>query len=186
MESFISIINQNGAITGLIGVLIGFYVNTLNSNRQIRANLKSKARIEWIQSVRKLSTEYISVCLEYMQILKRSINIRTDDEMIEFNNELRDKMNEINKYKYLLIMHFGTKKNKRYIIFKRQVKNKENEKMIEEIKRLFNQVCIHEKIYLKQDREPTEEENRNVKLYQFVELFSDYFKKEWDKAKNNK
>lgn len=97
------------AFISISGVILTVFMNSRQSNKQIEsekninqknidANIKAKARIEWIQNVRKASAELISV---YYEILR-----------VEDKGVLLNKIIESKEKTELLILYFGPDKQK--------------------------------------------------------------------------
>ncbi|EDX70500.1 hypothetical protein BC059799_1152 [Bacillus cereus NVH0597-99] len=115
-------------LVGIIGPLITIYNNKktiatqekmnndnlklqkqMNENN-FKGNVVSKARIEWIQEVRKKSVDFMSACynlLDFIDVHHMNENLDT-----ELQKEFTNLKNEVQKNGVLLILYFGPDSNK--------------------------------------------------------------------------
>ena len=131
-ENLVNFINSSGSVTitvaliTLIGIGINIFINTRNINKQIKADVVSKARIEWIQKVRNETAAFITNCYQYLDFFpsriltsrllsndeievlrtsEKSKNIRAEiaieieDTKIPFNAEVAYKEIDVEKFK---------------------------------------------------------------------------------------
>ncbi len=125
-------------ISALLGAVVSIVLAIKNSRdqakwnkRKIDADLKAKARIDWIQSVREHTAELFAV---YYGIL------------METNKDnLLDKMQEAKKHSDILILYFGDlnrtgKKNDNNILDDHSTNTGKNERMVECISELFERI----------------------------------------------
>ncbi|AVH83646.1 hypothetical protein [Enterococcus hirae] len=176
------------------------------TKKQIDANLKAKARIEWISDVRELVAEYISELSVLQQILFQmivpveTIQIENENEnprqqIIDGNLEkiepLLEKLNsqrmKITNLSEKILLFFSSKEDHREI--EKQLIYAQNQLMILEIfirkikgERL-NPTPIDELL-------PEEFNQFNMRFVSNIKelrsIFRDYFKSEWDRAKQGK
>lgn len=149
-----------------IGVLLlTLYFTNRSSDKKIKADLVSKARIDWIQNVRKSASEFISSCFMFDKMHQWSVE-KIGTLGISSNDELR----EINKHANILILYFGPEseetKKKKNIIHNEKIVNK-----VIEIRNSINENGWHEKL--------------TENLDDLTELLRVYLKDEWDTAKKN-
>lgn len=176
------------------------------TQKQIDANLKAQARIEWISDVRELVAEYISELSVLQQILFQMIvpvetiqienqNENPRQQIIDGNLEkiepLLEKLNsqrmKITNLSEKILLFFSSKEDHREI--ENQLIYAQNQLMILEIfirkikgERL-NPTPIDELL-------PEEFNQFNMRFVSNIKklrsIFRDYFKSEWDKAKQGK
>ncbi|EMF0220847.1 hypothetical protein NTJ87_002388 [Enterococcus hirae] len=176
------------------------------TQKQIDANLKAQARIEWISDVRELVAEYISELSVLQQILFQMIvpvetiqienqNENPRQQIIDGNLEkiepLLEKLNsqrmKITNLSEKILLFFSSKEDHREI--ENQLIYAQNQLMILEIfirkikgERL-NPTPIDELL-------PEEFNQFNMSFVSNIKklrsIFRDYFKSEWDKAKQGK
>ncbi|EME7082339.1 hypothetical protein ACMDXN_001647 [Enterococcus faecium] len=176
------------------------------TQKQIDANLKAQARIEWISDVRELVAEYISelsvlqqilfqmiVPVETIQIENKNENPRQQiiDGNLEKIEPLLEKLNsqrmKITNLSEKILLFFSSKEDHREI--EKQLIYAQNQLMILEIfirkikgERL-NPTPIDELL-------PEEFNQFNMRFVSNIKklrsIFRDYFKSEWDKAKQGK
>ena len=100
--------SDNGLILANIIILVINMVLTFrSSDKRIKADLVSKARIDWIQNVRKSASEFISVCFMLDKAHQWSAEKKNTLEI-----EYKEELSEINKHANLLILYFGPESNK--------------------------------------------------------------------------
>lgn len=192
-----------------IGVLLSAFVKSFNDARinkkRIKADLVAKSRIEWIQEVRKLTAEFITLSTNTVLVHKRIINSKsTKDEskwIEEFYNNTEELANKQNLLK-LYLPKYKTKKSylPKYITKKKFVDinednsgvkmNLSNERYNYYIDEIRNYISIlnYEKEEQKLDESILENKAENV-FYANEELSnysSTYLKNEWEKAKSIK
>lgn len=98
-------------IVGLGSIWVTFYTNRKN----IKGNVVSKSRIEWIQEVRKQSVAFITAFYElnkYIKILQinnffNEVDHNTRIERIEKEGKLSELKKELKEKGILLILYFG-------------------------------------------------------------------------------
>lgn len=147
-----------------IAAIVGLFVNIWNNKKVLKqqkelndenyqGNVVNKARIEWIQEVRKKSTDYIEVCYELLANIKNKSTV---------NDENRNRLKrEVEKTSTLLILYFGPDsgefKNNNFIVFmisviSSKIINKDNIYDIEHVLKQENNLIILRdflRIYLK-------------------------------------
>ena len=164
----------------LLSVFLQIILQIYNNKRNIDANLKAKSRIEWIQSVRRLSADYIKIAYEYKIMLGE---YRGGEGYIEENKIGKDVKIKIDEkwsgflYTYsLLLLYFQSgRKSDDY--------NKvTNDQIIESIQKLKDETeGLHRKIGIE---ELKSFESNGV--FPFRDKMRLYLKGEWDRAKSGK
>lgn len=83
---------------------IAALIQIFNNQKSIDANLKAKSRVEWIQSVRKLSADYIKISYEYRILIGDYLVINGNGNFfIDESKISKDNKNKIDiKYSELL------------------------------------------------------------------------------------
>ncbi|MEK4650837.1 hypothetical protein [Niallia sp. FSL W8-0954] len=134
--SFEEFININGSVMAIsaitvgvlsfIGVLISIIMNHKHNKKSLiqqkeqnkenfKGNVVSKARIEWIQEVRKQSVEFISSCyilMNYIKLLKANGELTEDNHIllskrIQSDESITQYKSDIEKSGTLLVLYFG-------------------------------------------------------------------------------
>lgn len=160
------------AMVALLASVISAGISIWNNNRtlknqkllneqNIKSNIVSKSRIEWIQEVRKKSVDFISACynLDFYKRTRISHIPPTDSDKLEYTNIIRD----IEKNGTLLILYFGPDSN-----------NKNNEIIVYLVEYIMERTVNKSGYYGKFD------------ISDFIEILKDflriYFKAEWKRA----
>ena len=158
--------SDNGLILANIIILVINMVLTFrSSDKRIKADLVSKARIDWIQNVRKSASEFISVCFMLDKAHQWSAEKKNTLEI-----EYKEELSEINKHANLLILYFGPESNK----------TKKKEQVV------HNETIINKIIEIKDSINNNNWREDLIKnLDELTELLRQYLKDEWDTAKKN-
>lgn len=119
------------AIVNIILAICNNNVNRKSNKEKIDADLKAKARIDWIDKVREHTAELISI---YYKILKTTNK-----------GELLDRMQEARKHSDILSLYFGTDRDKKKqfdieILSKREDNKDKNEMIVRYIDLLFDKI----------------------------------------------
>lgn len=195
------------AIVALIGSgFSGFfswlgYVNTKKNaesqqkleQKKIDADLKAKARIEWITQVRIEAADFITNCLLYVQYSPQTVigvptNVKTTDitstsVTINFDSE----PNKSIPSDFDEIVNVGDKEKirvqlnnsaNRLMIYFGPDKDGENDKIVSSIEKILN--SVNRGNFYQND------ESNNDQVTEFREDIRQYLKKEWDRAKEGK
>lgn len=144
---------------------------------QIDANLRSSARIKWIQKVREEASQFISLAIMIQGMINNVLkdNSKSTDFNFEYNM-IRDKIELFNKSKMLLMLYFGN--------------NKENDLIVTKINSVYSVIATNATRYSSSDidQKIKESETSEKSATETIDDLSDslrlYLKKEWDKAKN--
>lgn len=180
------------------------------TQKQIDANLKAKARIEWIQEVRKLVSEYLVVIHkvgELLFLLKEN-NIQKEQSIRKNQNALGKDSREISesneqyaietdlneKERKKVLSELENQKYKSLAISEQLVLYFSNQKEHEKIKRSLSNIRkeiidIYNKAYGPGINETYYDEESSVLNKNSKELSEEigkYLKIEWDKAKEGK
>lgn len=140
-----------------VGVFITLIVTVIENTKKNRSDTIRRARIEWIQIVRKDISEFVSLCNEYADYILYSENEITVDMTMS-------KMHEISKIENLLYLYIHPD-------------SADNKKLYDKIK-LLAKTCSE----LSETRN-----RRKVRLtsQELAFFASYYFKKEWIASKKN-
>ena len=152
-------------IINIVVLLLTLYFTYRSSDKKIKADLVSKARIDWIQNVRKSASEFISVCFMLDKAHQWSAEKKNTLEI-----EYKEELSEINKHANLLILYFGPESNK----------TKKKEQVV------HNETIINKIIEIKDSINNNNWREDFIKnLDELTELLRQYLKDEWDTAKKN-
>lgn len=170
-------------ITGLIA--IGTFIWTIKFNKQkYRADLISKARVEWMDQVRPLLAEYLAAVPNYMYLY----NLAMVENDSRARQQLTSKLDEIKRLYYELNLYVPN--------------NKSNKLILDNINLLWGELSYIGSYYdfgLKKGKfssklDPNRKTSYEVVVDSYVsKLISDaskeassYFKQEWEKVKHGK
>lgn len=189
------------SIVSLIFVAVNIVVTIYMNNKKIKADLVSKARIEWIQETRILSADIIALTAQLQRFLNTYlVQIEAIEnkvhkkgssdnhevlkkEAFETYDEFQKKMDTLFSKVYLFKLNLG--------------KNEYNDKFVDKAQELLD-MFIDESGLIKEQAEGTKtiEEsleqinNINVELakvlLEYIDLSREYYKQEWEKAKLGK
>lgn len=174
-----------GSLLGVvIGGAIGVFSTLFISSKNINAELKAKTRLDWIREVRTLTAEIIKNLHELLILVDKYKEISftngglTDKEIFQFKVENAELDAELFKNLNMYKLYFSTitKDLNRYIT------NEENKKMHLHADKIKDQMLKLSSEVLK-----NKEDLYDPRVIEdFREETSDYIKKEWDRAKENK
>lgn len=196
-------------VAPFFGVLIGVLSTWMVSSRRINADLKAKTRLEWIKEVRELTAIiieehnlYLKLLWEYQEkyidatkgiycTIKKE-NIKSEI-ISEFKTESINMISSTSKNRNLFKLYFARIKRRKWYSPKRIFccnkqyinRNYENEIMHLLVDRVYNQMYNFEKYFINNCQINQNISNENV-ISRFRNRTSDYLKKEWDRAKDNK
>ncbi|ANZ99831.1 hypothetical protein BFC22_06845 [Carnobacterium divergens] len=205
IAAFIALV---GVIISVIGTSIASYYNNkiLNektllvqkeiSSKSIDANLKSKARIEWIQNVRELIAEMIILCTKYQSkgykttllLNELIVEIEMEDHGYSSSNAVSKIQREIDKYCVDLdILGHGI------IGTAIQIElyfsdNEEHKSILQALNKLTLLVNDHKRYIVSHENEKAKQTVECIPTQQriLIDLVKSYLKIEWDKAKSAK
>lgn len=189
-------------IWGIPVFLIGIYANSRLTTYKVRAELKAKTRLQWIEEVREISADIIGMYYASIFIVKRNYDEYEEKTLEEFNpnmveylhNEQIKNLNKMSseslgdfiKKTSLFKLYFSPYSKKKWYEFNKPlyIENKENKKIHEYVENLNNEILeVEDKfIYERKLYNPRDLESINI----FRDEVSKYLKKEWDRAKKNK
>lgn len=157
-------------IISLFGVILSAVITLYVGQKNIKANIIARSRIDWIQSVREYLSCYLSVMESSILGFNCFMNSKHSNEDKEkwLKEEFADKLIDLDKYRNLLVLHFGD--------------NEENNKFIECIDDVF--AAFNNEI--KGDNPEYSFPLTYKKTDILVDYARNYLKREWEKAKNNK
>ncbi|MDG1570104.1 hypothetical protein [Bacillus cereus] len=148
----------------------------MNENN-FKGNVVSKARIEWIQEVRKQSVDFMSACYNLFDFITLTIDniigdIKTEKEYIRLKNE-------IEKNGTLLILYFGpdSNKNNELIVsvvanILERTRNKDESYEIRDVPKLADQVDVLRdflRIYFKIEWKRANGEIKDSQVQEYLE-----------------
>lgn len=161
-------------LLGTIFVALMSYLNNKNALQQQKkladtnthANLISKARIEWIQEVRKLMAKFIQKSRYYPFLYNNYLESEgTTKEELE--KTINQELVEIQYYSDLLLLYFADNRG-----------NKEIRKAITEVIKYLNDFAENDRT------EGIEFRYYDKSVTDLLKIATDYFKTEWTRAKN--
>lgn len=189
-------------IWGIPVFFIGIYTNNRLTAYKVRAELKAKTRLQWIEEVRGTTADIISMYYASILIVKRNYNEYEEKTLEEFDYEkveyihneqikILNKMSSESIVEFiektsLFKLYFSPYTKRKWYQFKRPlyIENKENKKMHEYVDKLNYEILNVEDAFI------FERKLYNVKELDGINVFSNevskYLKKEWDRAKENK
>lgn len=160
----------------VIAAIVTGGMNYLNSERQIRANTISKARIEWIKSFRDISTDYVCSTTDYVNHLGIiSIQKKRLGDKFDENNYL------IETKEYIKSINQSGAKMKLYLPLEISDSNKLNNQIREKMNEIDSAVM---KCFNNHNEGNTKEFDK--KIEEFVSLVGEYLKTEWNTVKSIK
>lgn len=162
------------AFIALVGVIFGSFVNYIIAQKGIKANVVSKARIDWIQKERDYLSEFISMAIG----MNNNFTLWSMEENTK-NTDFKysQRMADFHKLRYLLKISLGPD-GKDSI----QDADDSNDKFILLIDTVFE--STKDMLYKDVSEEIRIKHEKNIK--NLVEFARNYFKNEWNKAKEGK
>lgn len=213
MEEWLTGVNTFFSNLGVIGVIlgavIGWFLNWRISKSRIKADLKASTRLEWIKEVRELTAIIIEEHNLYLRLLweyeEKYIDAtkgiyctikkenKKNEIISEFKTESRNMISSTSKNRNLYKLYFARIKRRKWYNPKRFfgcnkqyiAGNYENEVMHLVVDRVYNQMYDFENYFIDNCKINRKLINKNV-ISKFRNKTSDYIKKEWDRAKDNK
>ncbi|HDR8143807.1 TPA: hypothetical protein QC063_004078 [Bacillus cereus] len=158
-------------LVGIIGPVITIYNNRkiiatqekMNEDN-FKGNVVSKARIEWIQEVRKKSVDFMSACYNLLDFI--DVHHMNENLDAELQKEFFNLKNEVQKNGVLLILYFGPDSNK-------------NNDLIAFLVTSVADTLTH-KLILREDKNIILYSRHKVEILK--EFLRIYFKAEWKRA----
>ena len=152
-------------IINIIVLLLTLYFTYRSSDKKIKADLVSKARIDWIQNVRKSASEFISACFIFYKVHQWS-----PEKTGTVDAASKEELSEINKHANLLILYFGPESDK----------TKNDDKVV------HNETIITKVTEIKDSINKNNwREDLTKNLDELTGLLRQYLKDEWNTAKKN-
>ncbi|XKF73201.1 hypothetical protein LG337_09060 [Staphylococcus pseudoxylosus] len=183
-------------LSSILKIIFDFFIN----RRTVKADLVAKSRIEWIQEVRKLTAEFISISMKSFRLHTNIINASTVHQvnvaMTEYSNNYFELTKKYNLLRLYLpeVTYKKDKKIKPKNWFKRREKQKFPNDFNMKYMKVLNDVRSASRT-LKQNAS-THKTNSELKTKDKLSLknankdlaiFSaEYLKNEWQKAKSIK
>lgn len=167
-------------LTGIIAIA-GLIYNLYDGRRRFRGDIRSKSRIDWMKNVRPLVANYVTDISNYMYFYYL-LNIEKDEEKKQrINAVLTERMRLIRSEYYQINLYIP--------------RNDSNKQILDNIDLLYGELhnigpyydygLIHSKIGNRKQTnyEVVVEEYISDLINKTVKDGSEYFKKEWEKAK---
>lgn len=152
-------------IINIFVLLLTLYFTYRSSDKKIKADLVSKARIDWIQNVRKSASEFISACFMFDKMHQSSAEKTNTLDVVS-----KEELSEINKHANLLILYFGPESDK----------TKNDDKVV------HNETIITKVTEIKDSINKNNwREDLTKNLDELTGLLRQYLKDEWNTAKKN-
>lgn len=152
-------------IINIVVLLLTLYFTYRSSDKKIKADLVSKARIDWIQNVRKSASEFISACFMFDKTHQSSAEKINTLDIVS-----KQEQSEINKHANLLILYFGP----------------ESEGTKNDDKVVHNETIITKVTEIKDSINNNNwRKDLTQNLDELTELLRQYLKDEWVTAKKN-
>lgn len=165
------------AVTAIIAI-VTLFVNSIYSAKRVKADLVSKSRIQWIQSVRQLLSEYLTktryitfLCIRISEEMQREARLTEhvkleDSEVEKLKKTTNENILEMFQIKNMLLLNFS------------------NNRGNSEILNIIIKVADNIDQYFKE----INDKNFNITtsyedIDNLTELGRDYFKEEWEVAK---
>ncbi|MBC3901402.1 hypothetical protein GH811_17520 [Acetobacterium malicum] len=158
------------ALIALVGVLANSIIGYINTNKSIKADVVSKARIGWIEKERAFLSEYISLSSNMYSYY--SIWVRDGGEEEKFLNYCKEPV-RFQNLKNLLLISLGPDDGK---------DDYNNEDFIKIIEELYD---ITRKNMVSNQRLDGLSKQQSMEK-ELTEFARNYFKNEWKKAKEGK
>jgi hypothetical protein len=150
------------AVITFIGIVINVGISYINNKEGIKANVVSKARIEWIQEARAAASNFITECSNLILVVQSPIGGIYEPRTKE---ETKKMLSSINKTANLLILYFGTD-------------NGENDVIVTKIEDITNSFTDENDQYFASKKFPEIED----KIKELRDILRVYFKKEWKRV----
>ncbi|TJY30602.1 hypothetical protein [Leuconostoc mesenteroides] len=170
-------------LTGIIAIA-GLIYNLYDGRRRFRGDIRSKSRIDWMKSVRPLIADYVTNVSKYMYLYD-VFAFKTDPvERENINEKLSDTMQQIKSGYYQIKLYVPN--------------NQSNKQILKNIELLFDELSYivlyydksigRNKIYKDEitDYQSSVQDYISDVMNQTINESSEYFKKEWEKAKKGK
>lgn len=155
---------------------------------RIDADLRAKARIDWIQKVREASSSFLSTVLKLTGLINELEHIQgiNSSEQKKVEDKIIDELNKFQEKRLLLKLYFGS--------------NAENNKVVDDIEEINSYLSSLIEFQQSQRAQRAQQSQQDKKLANekylyymnetkyIVEVFNEtmrkYLKIEWDRAKN--
>ncbi|ELL5616570.1 hypothetical protein ACHLL8_01735 [Staphylococcus aureus] len=188
----------SSTFTGLITTYVSYKLQKGFNDKKLNAEIISKARIDWINEVRKISAQYIYSCnrslmlkrkrAKFIKQRERSVRDIESNNNSERHTKLIKEFNKYNKKVTETVEEFNEEIAK--IIEKRILLNLyfTNEKQVDKSSITHNQITSDMKSLTKSinDFKPQNDKvsiDYNNEIESLSNLIGKYLKQEWDRAK---
>lgn len=91
-------------LTGIIAI-VGLVYNLYDGRRRFRGDVRSKSRLEWMNTVRPLLANYVTHISKYLFLYDTFAFANNDQQRSQKNKELTEKMEQIRSEYYQLILY---------------------------------------------------------------------------------
>lgn len=210
MEELLKDIKAWQLIWTIIAGFIGAILNGRWTAYKVRAELKAKTRLQWIEEVRILTSEIIVLYYDYVIFAKQiydeyELKTQNINNVVQIEKIKKGLINKFNKKNIVLITKFNEKRNLYKLYFAPYSKKKwydlSRYNFCNKEKRLYKSNDVNKKMHklvddLFDDIVKTEEKLVNNMvlisdqeingIYKYSDETSFYLKVEWDRAKKNK
>lgn len=173
----------------LAGALVGGFLTIFVSRQKIKADLRASTRLEWISEVRKLTSDIIN---EHQKAEKLVTNFYTDrqkefdglwDKVDAYDMEIQKIESEISNKVTLYKLYFSVIKRNQANVYQDNFRNREMHIFVDKV--LAEVTQYKDNLYTRDFKKIVNEDGSSV-IEDFRNAASNYIKKEWDRAKDNK
>lgn len=170
-------------LTGIIAIA-GLIYNLYDGRRRFRGDIVSKSRIDWMKSVRPLIANYVTNVSNYMYLYHLHQTEDNIEKKNTLNEQLTEKMALIRSQYYQIILYVPN--------------NDSNLSILKNVNLIYGELNYIGKYYDFGIKKGKIFKSKNTEYEEVVDEYisdlfmktikdsSDYFKKEWDKAKQGK
>ncbi|MCO4332500.1 hypothetical protein [Staphylococcus hyicus] len=193
MNTIIASIISSSVIASIVTGLLSYR----NTNKTIHAQIVANARHQWIQEVRSLSSEYITIVGNIATLIEKENERNFDNFSESVLNECHDLLRDLLKIKNKISLYFGTNKTYEKGYIKTKTVHELDQENIE-INDVIEQTYDNVKEFIESINKEIQKGKVNHKqindscdvivldLYMFQGSISSYLKSEWYKTKKMK
>lgn len=161
---------------GIIATLLTGLMNHINNERRIKADVISMARIEWIKSLRDISSDYVCAMIDYVNHLG-VVSVQKKKQGVNFDENIY----LLETKEYIKAINQSGAKMKLYLPVEIKDSNKLNLKIRNKMDEVDDAV---KKCFEEHNKENTE--RFDSVIGEFVSLVGEYLKTEWNIVKTIK
>lgn len=173
--------------SGGFTAIISYFINRRFNNKKLHAEIISKARIDWINEFRELSSKYLYEGFRSIEEGKTICQIDENLETIPRGTDKRGKIeNDLNNtfLKYNEHINNMTKYSIQIRLYLPERPNNINQEEHEKIKDDIQILSVELNHAIKKRDVELFKTIQQVDMQNLVDYISKYLKKEWDRAKN--